>query len=96
MYLDNKYTRLYNSIIQNAKSRPVSTRKEATALLGVVERHHIIPKSLGGGNDKDNLVFLTCREHLLCHRLLVKMTIGVARQKMGWGLHKMLSSNKFQ
>lgn len=37
------------------------------------EKHHILPKSLGGTDDEDNLVLLTSREHFLCHYLLVKM-----------------------
>ena len=48
------------------------------------EKHHIIPSSLGGSDDKKNLVLLTAREHYLCHWLLVKRNeIGsVARKKM--------------
>ena len=34
------------------------------------ERHHIIPKSLGGDNSSENLVTLTAREHFLAHWLL--------------------------
>jgi 5-methylcytosine-specific restriction endonuclease McrA len=67
MYLQNKYTRIYNSIIEQAKSRTLS---------GYTETHHIIPKSLGGSNNADNLVPLTAREHFICHRLLTKMTEG--------------------
>lgn len=36
------------------------------------EVHHIIPKSLGGNNDEENLVPLTFREHYLAHYLLWK------------------------
>jgi len=36
------------------------------------ERHHIVPRSLGGSNDDDNLVLLTAREHFLAHYLLWK------------------------
>lgn len=36
------------------------------------ERHHIIPKSLGGTNDKDNLIDLFAKEHFIAHKLLVK------------------------
>jgi hypothetical protein len=36
------------------------------------ERHHIIPKSMGGNNEKENLVFLTGREHYIAHYLLAK------------------------
>ena len=37
------------------------------------ERHHIIPKALGGNDHPDNLVYLTARLHLLAHWLLMKM-----------------------
>lgn len=36
------------------------------------ERHHIIPRSLGGSDEPDNLVLLTAREHYLAHYLLWK------------------------
>jgi len=50
------------------------------------ERHHIIPKSLGGTNDKSNIVVLTPREHCLAHMLLAKMYTGEARGKMCYAL----------
>ena len=34
------------------------------------EKHHIIPKSYGGNNSVDNLVYLTGREHFVAHMLL--------------------------
>ena len=34
------------------------------------ERHHIIPKCIGGSNDEDNLIDLYAREHFEAHRLL--------------------------
>ena len=37
------------------------------------ENHHILPKSLGGSNDTDNLILLTAREHYVAHWLLYKM-----------------------
>ena len=37
------------------------------------ERHHIIPKCVGGTNNPNNLVYLTPREHLLAHWLLSKI-----------------------
>ena len=36
------------------------------------EKHHIIPHSLNGSDEKKNLVLLTAKEHYLCHWLLVK------------------------
>jgi hypothetical protein len=64
MYLQNKYTRWYYSIVDRAKSRTFVEHKET---------HHIIPKCLGGKNSKENLVDLTGKEHFLCHLLLTKM-----------------------
>lgn len=37
------------------------------------EKHHIIPKALGGSDLQDNLVLLTPREHLIAHLCLVKI-----------------------
>lgn len=34
------------------------------------ERHHILPKCLGGTNDEDNLIDLFAREHFIAHKLL--------------------------
>lgn len=73
MYLHNKYTTWYNNIIQRAKNR---------SLIGYKERHHIIPKSLGGSNLKENLVDLTAREHFICHWLLTKMVCSPHKEKM--------------
>lgn len=59
------YLRVYNSIIYKAKHRE--------GPVGYYEKHHIIPKCIGGGNGKENLVNLTFREHFICHRLLCKI-----------------------
>lgn len=37
------------------------------------ETHHKVPKSIGGTNDRNNLVNLTAREHYIAHLLLVKI-----------------------
>lgn len=34
------------------------------------ERHHILPKCMGGGDEKENLIDLYAREHFEAHRLL--------------------------
>ena len=36
------------------------------------ERHHILPKCLGGSNDKEKLIDLFAREHFIAHKLLFK------------------------
>ena len=85
MYLQNKYTTWYYNIISRAKLR--------TTPDGYVEKHHVIPRSLGGLNNRDNLVVLTAREHFICHWLLTKMVEGIFRQKMAFALHSMLHLN---
>ena len=37
------------------------------------EKHHIIPKSMGGSNTKENLVPLTAREHFIAYWLLYRI-----------------------
>jgi hypothetical protein len=84
IFINNKYTTWYNSLINKAKNRTIT---------GYTEKHHIIPRSLGGSNDTCNLVKLTAREHFVCHLLLTKMTIGNARYKMNFAL-QMLANAK--
>ena len=58
------YNKHYYNLISRAKSR---------VLEGYVEKHHIIPKCLGGTDDFDNLVTLTAEEHFVAHQLLTKI-----------------------
>ena len=81
--LENKYSNYYFNIVNNAKHRTTE---------GYVERHHIIPKSLGGSNDKDNIVALTAREHFICHWLLTKMTKGKDKTTMNYALWMMMNT----
>ena len=74
MFLDNKYTRWYHGIVVKAKARDKVTE--------YTERHHIIPKAFGGGNNAGNLVNFTFREHFLAHWLLTKMVEGRDRRRM--------------
>lgn len=68
MFINNKYTLWYNSIINLAKSQ--QRNKDNNIYF---ESHHIIPKCMGGTYGKENLVLLTGREHFICHLLLCKM-----------------------
>lgn len=38
-----------------------------------VEKHHIIPRYMGGSNKKDNIIILTYRQHILAHLLLYRL-----------------------
>lgn len=58
------YKKQYDAIIQRSKHR---------ILEGYVEKHHAIPRCMGGSDDIENIAVLTAREHFVCHQLLVKM-----------------------
>ena len=73
MFINNKYKSWYDSIIQKAKVRN---------LFGYKEKHHILPRCLGGKDIKKNLVELTAREHFIVHMLLCKFTKGEAKRSM--------------
>lgn len=59
------YTKAYDELI---KKHGIFS-KPAT---GYYERHHIIPKCLGGKDASENLIYLTARCHLLAHWLIMK------------------------
>ena len=58
------YQNIYNQIIERAKTHQIQ---------GYKEKHHVVPKCLGGLDIKENLVELTAKEHFLCHHLLVEI-----------------------
>ena len=60
------YKKIYDKIIENRKLNPIPK--------GVyTEVHHIIPRSIGGSDEKSNLIRLSAREHFVCHLLLSEM-----------------------
>lgn len=85
IFNNTKYSKHYIALIESRKSRSIT---------GYTEKHHIVPKSLGGTNDKDNLVRLTAREHYIAHLLLVKAVQDPKHKiKMGLALHKLIHGN---
>lgn len=86
MFIQNKYKLWHDKIIAKAKNRTLEGYKEV---------HHIIPKSCGGSNDKDNIVNLTAREHYVIHLLLPYFTTGNAKHKMLNAFIFMTSKSKF-
>lgn len=65
----NWYRKVYFQIIDRARLRGLDKNK----IDFYVEIHHILPKCLGGTDENDNLVALTYREHIVCHKLLCKL-----------------------
>ena len=86
-FIENKYKQWYENIINSAKIRVIQ---------GYTERHHIVPKSLGGTDDLSNLVRLTAREHVICHLLLTKFTIGHDKKLMNFALGKFIQNSPLQ
>jgi hypothetical protein len=58
------YQKIYNILVRRGQNR---------ILEGYSEKHHIVPRCLGGTDEATNLVSLTPEEHYLCHLLLVKI-----------------------
>lgn len=61
------YQAHYDRLIARAKGRQLD---------GYVEKHHVLPRCLGGGNEKSNIAELTAEEHFVAHQLLVKIHSG--------------------
>jgi hypothetical protein len=80
--IDNKYLHWYNALVNKALNRPKP--EEYT------EKHHVIPKSLGGSNGKANMVVLTSREHFIAHAFLTRCLRGESKAKMLFALHSLL------
>lgn len=84
MFIENKYYACYRRIVADAQRH----------IYSITESHHIIPKSMGGSNSKDNLVSLTPRQHFICHQLLTKCVEQQFRPKMIKALYLMSKKAK--
>lgn len=75
------YERIYREFIADR-------RKREPALSGYTERHHILPRSLGGTDDAGNLITLTAEDHYFAHCCLAKIHgagMWTALCRMRWG-----------
>lgn len=59
----------YEKLIEFAMQHPLNPRLYK-------EKHHIIPKSMGGNNVAENLVYLDLPEHIKAHELLMWLSFG--------------------
>lgn len=80
----NKYTILYYALVN----------KDWQML--IYERHHILPKSLGGTNSPTNIVCVPPRVHFILHRLLCKMVDGNDLKKMRYALWIMMQKERYR
>ena len=67
------YSKIYQDFIS---SRKLSNPQ------GYTERHHIVPKSLGGSNHSHNIVKLLPEDHMFAHLLLAKIHGGKMYQAL--------------
>ena len=79
----------YKKLISNRKQNPVPE--------GIYfERHHIVPRCMGGSDDTDNLVNLTAREHFLAHYSLWKSASPEHKGQLAHAFNMMKASSKNQ
>lgn len=62
------YKKIYDQLVEKCKVRGL----DKSVLKGYYEKHHIVPKCMGGSDDVENFVLFTGREHLVAHLLLWK------------------------
>lgn len=77
VFFNNKYSKWYYNIVNNALARTLPPNT-------YTEKHHVLPKSIGGSNSVANLIKLTANEHRLLHLLLPKMTIDRIHTRSMW------------
>lgn len=82
----SKYIKWYNNLIESRKTRILPADI-------YTEKHHIIPRSLGGNDSDNNLIRLLPREHFIAHLLLAKIYTGQNGMKMVHALRRMLTGH---
>ena len=85
------YENQYNLLIESRRSLARSKTND-----GHYELHHIVPRSIGGDDDKGNLVLLTPREHYIAHWMLYKMHGGKMKAKLAYAFFMMSRNNPNQ
>jgi len=98
------YQKIYENLINNAKSQNRVKLKKDNPDYVYYEKHHILPRCAHGDEHKDNLVLLTAKEHFLAHKLLIKIYpeirgLRLAIHRMMHGIqkeHLILSSRDYE
>lgn len=63
------YKKIYDQLVEKCRVRGL----DKSALEGYYEKHHIVPRCMGGSDEVENLVLFTAREHYVAHILLWKV-----------------------
>lgn len=62
---------------QAVYDRFIQSRRERENSLSEFDRHHVVPRCLGGEDDPENLIRLSYGDHLFAHVLLAKIHSGL-------------------
>jgi hypothetical protein len=82
------YQRIHDAIIERASNR---------TLQGYREKHHVIPRCMGGVDTADNLVELTAREQFIIHKLLVEIYPTESKLVYAyWMMSRNVSNSKYK
>lgn len=84
------YKKHYQKLIETRKNLKRNKKNE------FFEKHHIIPKCIGGSDKKENLILLTPKEHFIAHLLLTQMYTGKEKAKMCYAFFTMCMCNNNQ
>lgn len=79
------YQRHYDQLIARSRNRHLE---------GYSERHHVVPRCIGGDDSPENIVRLTPEEHYVAHQLLVKMHPG--NHRLVWAASAMAGGSERQ
>jgi len=82
------YQKIYNALVDKCVARGLDKK----VLDGYFEKHHIIPKCLGGSDKNSNFVLFTPREHVIAHRLLWKANPD--NYSLMWAYARTVNSHK--
>lgn len=74
LYADTKYLKWYCNFTSNSNLRNRKKYKKSDKRWIYYEKHHIIPRCLGGNDDEANIILVTPKEHFILHLLLAKIT----------------------
>lgn len=88
------HQKIYDAIMEKSRNRGWTRENAGT----YTEEHHVIPRSLGGTDDPENLTLLTAKEHFIAHLLLARIHKGTPEGVkmsrafvMMTGIHKLMN-----
>lgn len=81
------FEKTYNDLVESRKYRGVIRKKNDN-----LNKHHIVPKCMGGKDEESNYVLLTFREHIIAHMLLHR--IHPKSNELSYALLRMIQSSR--